>query len=218
MSKNNKIHLSNTISDTPEEAFDALFDESCDKSLDSLSTTTDDTEKSLKDGDDFGIMPTNQVKSDKKLQLSPFIDPEFCRYNDICDKMNEISKEFDADVSITIANIGDKSRDTTRLIHKWVDNAIAAKINKKRYESEYQEYVKKYRDMINNSGKNKAFLEKRMSVDSIVSNDVNVQKMKHKLEELKQLEELYLYYADIIKGFGYTVRNSLDTLTFERGM
>lgn len=218
MTNNSKIHLSNVLTESDDDVLDTLIENSCNTEI-SSEQKSEQVCYNSENNDDIACKTVEKLeKTDKNQYLTPFINPDFCKYDDICVKMNDISKEFDKDVTITIANIGDKARDTTRLIHKWVDNAIAAKQNKKRLEKEYQDYKKRITDMVQNSGKNKAFLEKRMSIDSIVQNDTGVKNIRNALEEAKQLEELYLYYADIIKGFGYNVRSSLDTLVFERGM
>jgi len=133
-------------------------------------------------------------------------------------KLKEIQEEFQNDVELNYGNLKSKALMEASIKGKWISKLMSEKVKEKKLKKNLEilkeEMLKMYTEQTNSG----AFLSSRQSFDYIFKNDRGVKELRKAIQDESQIIEFLSYCKEVIFGFGYSIKNSLDAVKLDMGI
>lgn len=136
------------------------------------------------------------------------------------EKMKEaIDSEFSEDTVITIANLREKSQMESAIKGKWASKLMAEKVRGIRLRKKLELLCSGLEKMYSESRTTpSSYLNSRRATDSMLNENKDVRSLRIAVEDNKLIVEYLERLWVAIQGFGYTIRNSIESAKLEMGI
>ena len=148
----------------------------------------------------------------------PIADDADSRSN--LEKMKEsIDEEFNEDTVITIGNLREKSQMESAIKGKWASKLMAEKVRGIRLRKKLEMLCSGLEKMYSESRTTpSSYLNSRRATDSMLNENKDVRSLRMAIDDNKLIVEYLERLWTAIQGFGYTIRNSIESAKLEMGI
>lgn len=130
--------------------------------------------------------------------------------------LESIHNEFSKDVELTIGNLKDKSLLEAQIKGKWASKLMSERVKGKVMKRNLDLLIEKLTEMYDKS--ESSFISSKMQKDKAISSNSEVLKLRRAISDNRQVQDMMEMYWEVIKGLGFTIKNSLEALRLELGL
>lgn len=130
--------------------------------------------------------------------------------------MEQIRLEFEKDTTLTIGNLKDKSLMEAQIKGKWASKLMAERIKGKAMKKNLDELMEKLGQMYDKS--DSSYLSSKLQKDKMINANSEVKKLRTLISNNRQVQDMMELYWEVIKGLGFTIKNSIDAVKLEMGI
>lgn len=130
--------------------------------------------------------------------------------------MEQIRLEFEKDTTLTIGNLKDKSLMEAQIKGKWASKLMAERIKGKAMKKNLDELMEKLGQMYDKS--DSSYLSSKLQKDKMINANSEVKKLRTLISNNRQVQDMMELYWEVIKGLGFTIKNSIEAVKLEMGI
>lgn len=168
---------------------------------------SDDEISNSIDKSDKKVESNNQNQNSSHLNEGP---------NEFDDYMEKIRLEFEQDTTLTIGNLKDKSLMEAQIKGKWASKLMAERIKGKAMKKNLDELMDKLGQLYDKS--DSSYLSSKMQKEKMINANSEVKKLRIMISNNRQVQDMMELYWEVIKGLGFTIKNSIEAVKLEMGL
>ena len=133
--------------------------------------------------------------------------------------IEKLSDEFNDDVMITIGNLREKSQMESAIKGKWNSKLTVEKYRGSKLKKKLDELCAGLEKMYSESRSTPSgYLNSRRATDGMLANNSDVRMLRRAIEDNKVIVDYLERCWCAIQGFGYTIKNSIESAKLEMGI
>ena len=133
-------------------------------------------------------------------------------------ELESIAAELKEDTVLKVDNLRNKALLEAQMKAKWASKLMFAKVRTKELKKQHDILVNQLTEMCQKDLGNSSFLALKQKTDNFINNSSEVKALRQSMADNKQVIEFLEYCYEIMKGFGFTIKNSLDAMKMEMGL
>lgn len=132
--------------------------------------------------------------------------------------LNDYNQKFQEDVKLTPFNLKDKSLMEASIKAKWASTLQAERTRGKLLAKSRDALIETLKEELSGSVVNGAYMHARQQIDAAINSNQTVKKLRQDIADNKQIVELLEMFWVVIQGFGFTIKNSIETMKLDMGI
>lgn len=204
-----KIEKIATLDDKISESLNAQLDDGsvCDDFDEDSNVISSENEENTNSNDD---LDENDIKNEKKCQKVQII-------SSLEDKLTKIQEDFTRDVTITVGNLKEKSMKEAVIKGNWASRLLRERVRGTMLKRKLTTLCAELRKMYSEDGSS-AYLSMKRAADSMIDTNADVQELRQLIADNQIVVDFLEKCWDTIRGFGFTIKNSIESTRLELGI
>ena len=132
--------------------------------------------------------------------------------------LNKYEKDFQKDVKLSVGNLKEKSLMEASIKAKWASTLQAERTKGKLLAKTRDNFIEKLRTELSETAAVGSYLAAKQQIETALNSNPTLKRLRQEIADNRQVVELLEMYWQVVQGFGFTIKNSIETLKLDMGI